>query len=228
VSQRGPGLPALPRIGAGAQREGGQGLVEFAMLVPVFLLILLGMLEFGFAFNHNMTLEYATREGARAGAAAANGSMKDSTCVDPVTGPRAFSAADVDPLIIASVERILNSPGSMVDLSQVASITIYDANPDGTPISGKSDVWPLSIGTGANVPCTGAPPQRMDFAAPTSTPWPASSRLNGGTPDLLGVSISYTYKFRSALGGILRFFGGNGAASLAMTDRTVMALEPTQ
>ena len=197
--------------------------------MPVFLLILLGMLEFGFAFNHNMTLEYATREGARAGAAAANGSMTDSSCVVPGTGAvKTFSASDVDPLIIASVERILKSPGSMVDLSKVASITIYDANPDGTPISGKSDVWPLSIGTGANVPCTGKPAQPMDFAAPTSPPWLASSRLNSGTPDLLGVSISYTYQFRSALGGILRFFGGNGAASLPKTDRTVMALEPTQ
>ena len=53
--------------------ERGQGLVEFAMLVPFFLLLLLGMLEFGFAFDQNLTLEYATREGARVGSALANG-----------------------------------------------------------------------------------------------------------------------------------------------------------
>lgn len=211
-------------MGHGAR---GQGLVEFALLVPVFLLILLGMLEFGFAFNHNMTLEYATREGARAGAAAANGSMTDSSCVNPATGAvKQFSDSDVDPLIIASVERILKSPGSMIDLSQVSSITIYHANPDGTPMSNTSNVWTRSIGTGANIPCT-YPAQQMDFAAPTSTPWPASNRVNSGTPDLLGVSINYTYTFRSALGSILQFFGGQSAASLAMTDRTVMALEPT-
>jgi Flp pilus assembly protein TadG len=194
------------------------------MLVPVFLLILLGMLEFGFAFNHNMTLEYATREGARAGAAMANGSQADrTTCGNGTT----LGAANVDPLIIAAVQRVLESPGSMVDRSQVANITIYDAKSDGTPIAGTSDVWTLNIGAGPNVPCV-TPPQPLDFAAPTSTPWSAGSRLNGGTPDLLGVSISYTYRFESALGGILRFFGGNGAASLPMTDRTVMALEPTQ
>jgi TadE-like protein len=228
VSRWWPTRLDLRTIGYGARGAGGQGLVEFALLVPVFLLILLGMLEFGFAFNHNMTLEYATREGARAGAAAANGSMTDSSCVDPGTGAvKTFGASDVDPLIIASVERILKSPGSMVSLPNVTSITIYDANPDGTPISGKSDVWPRSLGTGANIPCT-YPAVQMDFAAPTSAPWPASSRVNAGTPDLLGVSISYTYNFTSALGGILRFFGGNGAASLPMTDRTVMALEPTK
>ena len=57
----------------GAARSPGQGLVEFADVVPVFVLLLLGMLEFGFAFSHHLTLEYATREGARVGAALANG-----------------------------------------------------------------------------------------------------------------------------------------------------------
>ena len=50
-------------------RSRGQSLVEFAISVPVFVLLLFGMLEFGFAFSHNLTLEYATREGARTGAA---------------------------------------------------------------------------------------------------------------------------------------------------------------
>ena len=37
------------------------------------MLILFGMLEFGFVFSHNLTLQYATREGARTGALLANG-----------------------------------------------------------------------------------------------------------------------------------------------------------
>ena len=219
-------LVPRPGIGAPGRRQGGQGLVEFAMLVPVFLLILLGMLEFGFAFNHNMTLEYATREGARAGAAAADGTMKDSSCVNPSTGAtRAFGSDDVDPLVIAAVQRILKSPGSMIDIAQVTNITIYQVQADGTVPSNKSDVWPLAIGAGANVPCA-YPAQKMDFSAPTSPQWPASGRSNV-TPDSIGVSITYTYQFRSALGGILRFFGGSGWSQLTMTDRTVMALEPT-
>jgi hypothetical protein len=197
------------------------------MLVPAFLLILLGMLEFGFAFNHNMTLEYATREGARAGSAAANGTMKDSSCVDSVTGvARPFGPADVDPLVIAAVQRILKSPGTMVDMAKITNITIYAAQADGTPVAGTSNVWPTAIGAGANVPCV-YPAQKMDFSAPATLNWPASTRDNGATPDSIGVSITYTYQFRSALGGILRFFGGSGASSLQMTDRTVMALQPT-
>lgn len=223
---RGRGV-LLRTTGARRRHQEGQGLVEFAFLVPVFLLIFLGMLEFGFAFNHNMTLEYATREGARAGAAAADGSMKDSSCIDPVTGvARSFGPGDVDPLVIVAVQRVLKSPGSMIDILQVSSITIYQAQADGTPVAGKSNVWPRTVGAGANVPCA-YPAQKMDFSAPGSTAWLASARDNGVTPDSIGVSITYTYQFRSALGSILRFFGGNGASSLQMTDRTVMALQPT-
>ena len=41
------------------------------MIVPLFLLFLLGLLEFGMVFDHVLTISYATREGARTGAALA-------------------------------------------------------------------------------------------------------------------------------------------------------------
>ena len=209
-----------PAIGARRRRQRGQGLVEFALLVPVFLLILLGMLEFGFAFNHNLTLDVATREGARAGAAMADGSQIDTSCGAGTT----ITAANVDPLVIAAVQRVLESPGSMIDISQIQNITIYEVTSSGT-VTGLSNVWTRTIGAGPVVPCV-SPAQKLDFSTSTSG-WPASSRTLGATPDSIGVSITYTYQFRSALGGILRFFGGSGAASLQMTDRTVMALQPT-
>ena len=87
--------------------ERGQGLVEFTLVVPLFLLILLGVLEFGLAFTHNLTLEYATREGARTGAALADGTGSDSSCVASDGTSRLLTAADVDPLIIAAVQRVL-------------------------------------------------------------------------------------------------------------------------
>jgi len=193
------------------------------MLVPVFLLILLGMLEFGFAFNHHMTLEYATREGARAGAAMVDGSQIDTTC-----GGTRITAANVDPLIIAAVERVLQSPGSMVDMAQITDVQIYKVSTDGATV-GPANVWKYRPGDALNpaVPCV-LPAQTLDFyPAPTTPLWNATTRNNGATPDSIGVSITYTYQFRSALGGILRFFGGSGAASLRMTDKTVMALQPT-
>ena len=45
--------------------EEGQSLLEFALLLPVFLLMLAGIVEFGFMFLTAHTLQHATREGAR-------------------------------------------------------------------------------------------------------------------------------------------------------------------
>lgn len=48
--------------------QAGQGLVEFALLLPVLLLILLGAIDLGRAFNAYVTITNASREGARYGA----------------------------------------------------------------------------------------------------------------------------------------------------------------
>jgi len=202
----------------------GQALYEFAMLVPVFLLIVLAMLEFGFMFLHHLTLEYATREGARAGAALANGSQSDQACV---SGGGSVGAGSVDKLIVAAVQRVVESPGSQIDLGQISEIRIYKADANGDQIGSYANVWgPYSSGAGPSLPCVASAPN-LDFLAPASAPYGAASRLNGAAPDSIGVAITYTYQFRTPLGGILRFLGGSGWSSITMTDRTVMALEPT-
>jgi Flp pilus assembly protein TadG len=45
--------------------EGGQALVEFALLLPVILLLVVGMLEFARAWNLHQVMTDAAREGAR-------------------------------------------------------------------------------------------------------------------------------------------------------------------
>ncbi len=47
------------------RKEDGQGLVEFALVLPILMIILLGIIEFGFMFNAKITLNSAAREGAR-------------------------------------------------------------------------------------------------------------------------------------------------------------------
>jgi hypothetical protein len=44
----------------------GQALVEFSLVIPLFLAILFGILDFGFALYSRLTLINATREGAHA------------------------------------------------------------------------------------------------------------------------------------------------------------------
>jgi Flp pilus assembly protein TadG len=47
------------------RRRRGSTLLEFAMVVPVLLLLLLGIIEFGWFFKNQLTVANATREGAR-------------------------------------------------------------------------------------------------------------------------------------------------------------------
>jgi len=55
----------------------GQALVEMALTLPLLLLVLIGMMEFGLIFNQQLTLTEAAREGART--VALGGSFADGT-----------------------------------------------------------------------------------------------------------------------------------------------------
>jgi TadE-like protein len=205
------------------ERERGQGLVELSVVISIFMLILLAMLEFGFVFTHNLTLQYATREGARAGAAMADGSVKDANCGSgPLTG------ANVDPLVIAAVQRVLESPGSLVNLANITQVTIYRVTFTGT-VPGAKNVWTYRPGNAGNpaVPCQ-SPALPLDFYE-SSHGWDTTSvaRLGGASPDSIGVSITYNYSFVTPLAGIMRLMFGSTWGTIQMSDRTVMALEPT-
>ena len=52
--------------------EKGQSLVEFALLLPILLLLLLGIIQFGIIFNGQITVTSAAREGARLAAVGAD------------------------------------------------------------------------------------------------------------------------------------------------------------
>ncbi len=43
----------------------GQSLVETALMLPIILLILMGIIDFGLMFNNYLTVSNASREGAR-------------------------------------------------------------------------------------------------------------------------------------------------------------------
>lgn len=64
------------------RRHTGQALVEFALVLPVFLLVLFGLIDVGRYVYMNSTLSQAAREGARVGAVQA-GWLGKTTTDDP-------------------------------------------------------------------------------------------------------------------------------------------------
>jgi len=50
------------------RRDSGASLIEFALLAPLLILLLLGIIEFGWVFSQNNDVRHGAREGARAAA----------------------------------------------------------------------------------------------------------------------------------------------------------------
>lgn len=55
------------KLAALARDDEGQNIVEFALLLPLLMYILMGIIQFGFIFAAYLTLNNAVREGARWG-----------------------------------------------------------------------------------------------------------------------------------------------------------------
>ena len=174
--------------------------------------LLLGMLEFGTAFNHQLTLGYSVREGARIGADLVNGggTLGCNTGQSP-------NAANVDPVIIEAVDRVLSSAGSPIPLSQVGTIRIFQADQSGGDTLGRGNNW---IYTASQYTLPDG--TKVNFKPSGAATWNACNRTNvqghtyANSVDSIGVSITYTYK------GITPI-----VSSLPMSDVTVMQFNPT-
>lgn len=58
-------MAQVKSIARGLRSERGAELIEFALIFPLLLLVLLGIIDFGFLFQRYEVLTNATREGAR-------------------------------------------------------------------------------------------------------------------------------------------------------------------
>jgi Flp pilus assembly protein TadG len=76
---RGPVRRLLHRF---RQTEAGQSLVEFTMILPIFLVLMFGLVDFGRAFYTWLLVTNAAREGARVAAVQADSSSVDARIYD--------------------------------------------------------------------------------------------------------------------------------------------------
>ena len=191
----------------------GQSLVEFTMILPIFMALAMTIAEFGVAFGTNMTMVEATREGARVGAVLVDGS-NGFGC------PGYSGSASVDYQIIAAVQRAIESPNSGIALANVDWIKIYQSDGTGNPVAGTTSTWTVAptLGTGQTV-CGVA----LDFLQTGTGTWPASSRNNVLPVQSIGVSLQYRYQLFTPVFALMQMFGVH---QITMNDSTVMALEP--
>lgn len=104
----------------------GQGLVEFALVLPLFLLLIFGLIDIGRLVYMNSVLSQAAREGARTASVEASWlGSSDPSCNAP-NGP--VCPADIATLqahVVAAVNRMVapfgSIPSNKVYISCVAS-----------------------------------------------------------------------------------------------------------
>lgn len=77
--RRGPVRRLLHRF---RQTEAGQALVEFTMILPIFLVLMFGLVDFGRAFYTWLLVTNAAREGARVAAVQAPATSVDARIYD--------------------------------------------------------------------------------------------------------------------------------------------------
>jgi Flp pilus assembly protein TadG len=66
--------------------EKGQSLVEFALIIPLLFLLLLGIIDFGRIFHAYLTIDHAGREAARAASIGKDDATIKSTAVNNAVG----------------------------------------------------------------------------------------------------------------------------------------------
>lgn len=116
--------------------EQGAALVEFALLFPVFMMLILGMFSGGIAYNQKLELTHATREGARYGATVDE--KQTFSPIPPIMTDRTW-AEGVRDLVVERSAGVL-TPAQVTCVALVTgprnSPTVVPPNP-----AGNSHVW---------------------------------------------------------------------------------------
>jgi Flp pilus assembly protein TadG len=191
-------------------RETGQTLVEFALILPIFLILLMSVVEFGFLFNATLAVNFASRNASLIAAEAGSSVLADCA-------------------ILAKIEQDIGSP---LDERNIQSVTIYKADRAGNA-TGPSNVYSR---TGSTT-CTGFTPNTVPYTIGTNT-YPMGEAPVGGRCDVLagcspaipmdsiGVKIVYRYHFLTPLRGLVSLLPGASAGYLDFSWSNVMRMEP--
>jgi hypothetical protein len=104
--------------------ERGSAVVEFALVLPVFALLLMAIIDFGIIFSRDIAVHQGVREGARAGVVAHFGST--TSCLNPFT-PGQTPSTDMQALMCVVKNRIGVTPSSDVFVKVLFDST-YNVN----------------------------------------------------------------------------------------------------
>lgn len=195
----------------------GQALVEFALIFPLFMVLLLAIIEFMFLFNAQLSLNYATRDAALVAAEAGNNENADC-------------------LILQKIDSDLNPP---TNEANVLTVHIFSATETGDQLSTPKEQVYTRGGTttcgSLTVPYSIDPLQatypynaRCNDLDRTSCASGFTGPSNTGV-DIIGVQLDYGYRFVTPMSSAFALLGGAplwGGAGMTMNVANAMRMEP--
>ncbi len=101
--------------------DSGAALVEFALVMPVLVLFLFGIVQFGLAFDQKQSVNSAAREGARTAAIPDDATVDYDAIVDRVNA--SFNSLASDTVDSVTVEVFDASSGALLRTVTVADTT---------------------------------------------------------------------------------------------------------
>lgn len=115
----------------------GSQAVEFAILVPVLLLILLGIVTFGFVFNAQITVTQAAREGARFAAICGQDAVCLGTVKAQVESHAPGLALSDDQIVVTSCPANSPTASATVTITYLENLQIPPLD-HGVTLTGKA------------------------------------------------------------------------------------------
>jgi Flp pilus assembly protein TadG len=186
-------------IGRWRRSSRGATLIEFSLIFPIMILLVIAILELGMLFKDFLTISALSREGARIGALA--GDSPEADCA-----------------ILLGLET-LATPTDLARMTDGTNqVEIFRASVNGGVVTGPNTA---DYEGGGPAKCS-VPAEVDDTWTYNSSPWPPSSRNTevgqGVSPDILGVRIQVTHQW---ITGFPPFRG-----SVQIDETTITRIEP--
>lgn len=172
-------------------------LVEAAIVIPILMMITLGIIEYGSAYQQDAAVAAASRAGARVASAMSKTAFSVTTT----------TSGDGSVVTIQAVQAALQSVGNATPVQ----MEIYRVQSGCTAPSFSGCTYKINFKWNSSTKAWGTP---------TGTAWPATKQYacpTGAGPDQIGIWVQMTHK------GVTKMFGGDKT----LTGTTIMRLEPS-
>ena len=191
-----------PHLKTGDSR--GQALVEFCLVIMVFLTIFTGLIEFGVAFAVEMQVSFASRDAATL-ASEAGGATATADC--------------------ATLNRIDQDLFAPATRSKISEVDIFWATATGSVKSGAIERYTpggtLCLGWGGWTNTLNLYPASSRCASISGSTLGLCLTGHSG-PDKIGVSIIYPYAWSTPLPGLI----GLSGTGFTFTQTNLVVMEP--